>query len=86
MVLPVEADVLRLDRDPALALEVHRVEVLGAHVPWVDRPGQLEEPVGERRLPVVDVADDREERAADSSGSIVAILTHRGIGSGTVPC
>ena len=32
--------------------------------PGVDRAGQLEEPVGERRLPVVDVGDDAE--AADA--------------------
>ena len=50
---------LRLDRDPALALELHRVEelrpVLGA-----DGARQLQQPVGERRLAVVDVGDDRE--------------------------
>ena len=51
---------LRLDRDPALALEVHRVEHLGAHRARVDRVGQLEDAVGQRRLAVVDVGDDRE--------------------------
>ena len=58
--LPVEPDVLGLDRDAPLALEVHRVEVLGPHVAGVDGAGQLEDAVGERRLPVVDVGDDAE--------------------------
>ena len=51
---------LRLDRDPALALELHRVEHLGAHRSRVDGVGQLEDAVGQRRLAVVDVGDDRE--------------------------
>ena len=51
---------LRLDRDPALALEVHRVEHLGAHFLRVDGAGDLEDAVGQRRLAVVDVGDDRE--------------------------
>ena len=49
-----------LDRDPALALEVHRVEQLGAHRPRVDGMGQLEDPICQRRLAMVDVGDDRE--------------------------
>ena len=51
---------LRLDRDPALALEVHRVEHLRLHLLRVDRPGDLEDAVGQGRLAVVDVGDDRE--------------------------
>src|ERR1700761_3900178 len=51
---------LRLDRDPTLALEVHRVEQLRLHFFRIDRAGELEDPVGERRLAVVDVGDDRE--------------------------
>ena len=57
---PVHPDVLRLDRDAALALDVHRVEVLLAHFPRVDRAGELEDAVRERRLAVVDVTDDGE--------------------------
>ncbi len=60
VVLPLDADVLRLDRDPPLAFEVHRVEVLLAHVAGLDRSGQLEDAIRERRLAVVDVGDDRE--------------------------
>ena len=56
----VHAHGLRLDRDPALALEIHRVEQLRHVVAVGDRPGELEDPIGERRLAVVDVGDDRE--------------------------
>ena len=58
--LPRDAHRLRLDRDPALALEVHRVEHLRAHLALRDGVRQLEDAVGERRLAVVDVRDDRE--------------------------
>ena len=43
--LPLDADVLGLDRDAPLALEVHRVEVLLAHVAGVDGAGELEDAV-----------------------------------------
>ena len=66
--LPLEPNVLRLDRDAALALEVHRVEVLRAHVARVDRARHLEQAVGERRLPVVDVGDDAEAAKAVEGG------------------
>ena len=56
----VEPHGARLDRDALLALEVHRVEDLARHLAGVDRVRELEQPVGERRLAVVDVGDDRE--------------------------
>ena len=56
----VQADRVRLDRDAALALEVHRVEDLRLHLARLQRAGDLEEAVGQRRLAVVDVRDDRE--------------------------
>src|SRR5215208_608729 len=49
-----------LDRDALLPLEIHRVEDLARHLAGIDRMGQLQEPVCERRLPVIDVGDDRE--------------------------
>ena len=58
--LPLDAHGLRLDRDPALALQVHRVEHLGPHLALRNGVRELENPVGERRLAVVDVRDDRE--------------------------
>ena len=56
----LEAHGAGLDRDALLALEVHRVEDLARHLPRIDRVGQLEQPVGERGLAVIDVGDDRE--------------------------
>ena len=60
VVLPLEAHVLGLDGDAALAFEVHRVEVLRPHVAGVDRAGELQDAVGEGGLAVVDMSDDRE--------------------------
>ncbi len=56
----LEADGPGLDRDPLLPLEVHRVEDLAHHLPPLDRVGQLEQSIGEGRLAVIDVGDDRE--------------------------
>ena len=55
-----EPDGVGLDRDPALALEIHRVEDLGFHLALLERAGHLEEAVRERGLAVVDVGDDGE--------------------------
>ena len=55
-----QPDGVRLDRDAALALEVHAVEDLRLHLTRLERPGDLEKPVGERRLAVIDVGDDGE--------------------------
>src|SRR4051812_40788294 len=59
-----------LDRDPALALEVHRIEHLGAHCPRVDGMGQFEDAVSERGLAMINVGNDRE--VAD-----MALIGHR---------
>jgi hypothetical protein len=58
--LPVHPHVLGLDRDPALAFQVHRVEVLLAHLAGVDGPGELEDAIRKGGLPVIDVGDDAE--------------------------
>ncbi len=57
---PRQTDVLRLDGDAALALDVHAVEVLSAHRALLDDAGELQHPVRESRLAVVDVRDDAE--------------------------
>jgi hypothetical protein len=49
-----------LDRDPTLALEIHSIQELRAHVTVGDGVGELQNPVGERALTVVYVADDGE--------------------------
>ena len=56
----LETDGAGLDRDALLALEVHRVEDLARHLARVDRVRQLQQSIGERRLAVIDVGDDRE--------------------------
>ena len=56
----VEPDGGHLDRDAALALQVHPVEDLVLHLAVVDRAGELEDAVRERGLAVVDVSDDAE--------------------------
>jgi len=58
--LPRDPYGLRLDRDPAFALEVHRVEHLVSHLARRDGVRELEDAIGERRLAMVDVRDDRE--------------------------
>ena len=55
---PVEAHALEFDGDTPLPLQVHGVQVLGPHVPGIDRPAQLEHPVSQGGLSVVDVSDD----------------------------
>jgi hypothetical protein len=72
--VPLDPHVLRFDRDAALALQIHRVEELGAHVARVDRAGHLEQPVGQRRLAVVDVRNDAEAADSVEGGHSPAIL------------
>ena len=93
MVVPVETHRLELDRDAAFSLEIHRVEVLGAHVPSLDGPGQLQHAIGERGLPVIDMGDDRCVTDAlefhawiRASGTMVPRRTIRGVGgASTLP-
>ena len=63
---------------PLLALEVHRVEDLAHHLSALDRVGQLEQPVGERGLAVIDVGDDAEvARAILGDGHEAAVYPVR---------
>ena len=57
---PGHAHGLGLDGDAALTLDVHAVQVLGAHVAGLDDAGGLEHAVGQGGLAVVDVRDDAE--------------------------
>ena len=58
----VEAHRLRLDGDAALALDVHRVQhlLLAGHLARIHGAGELDQPIRQRRLAVVDMCDDRE--------------------------
>ncbi len=51
---------LRLDRDAALSLDVHRVEHLLFHLAIAQSAATLDQSIGECRLAVVDVGNDRE--------------------------
>ena len=53
-------DRVRLDRDAALALEIHRIEELILLLALLDRAGALEQTIGKRGLAVIDVRDDAE--------------------------
>jgi small GTP-binding protein len=66
--------VLGQDRDPLLALEVHRVHhALGDLLVLAERAGLPEQRVDERRLAVVDVRDDREvAQVVSASGKVAA--------------
>ena len=50
---------LGLDRDAALALELHRIEHLLTHLAVRQAAATLYEAIGERRLAVIDMRDDR---------------------------
>ena len=52
------ADGVGLDRDAALALDIHGVEQLRLHVAFVNGMGELEDTVTDRRLAMVDVRND----------------------------
>ena len=54
------ADRMRLDGDAALALQVHRVQHLRLHLARCQRAGKLQQTVGKRALPMIDMGDDRE--------------------------
>jgi hypothetical protein len=55
-----ETHSLRLDRDTALALELHIVEHLLAHLTRLQPAASLDQAIGQSRLAVVDMRDDRE--------------------------
>ena len=83
VVVPGQPNRLELDRDSPLPLQVHRVEVLGPHVSGVDGPRQLEHPIGQRRLAVVDVGDDRRVAyAVEFHGSGPSGVVEEGTDSG----
>jgi hypothetical protein len=53
-----EPDSLRLDSDSAFTLDVHGIEDLLAHFARAQAAGELDQPVGQRRLAMVDMGDD----------------------------
>ena len=49
---------MRLDRDPPLAFQIHRIKKLVLPLALLDRAGALQQPVGQRRFAVIDMRDD----------------------------
>ena len=56
----VEPDGVGFDRDSAFAFEVHVVEDLVFHIAFADSASEFEQPIGQRRLAVIDVRNDGE--------------------------
>ena len=50
---------LRLDRDAALALDLHRIQHLLLHLPRFQPAAGLDQPIGQRALAMVDMGNDR---------------------------
>src|SRR5206468_12027871 len=51
---------VRLDRDPAFALKIHRIEELILSLAVMNRAGTLEQTIRQSRFAVIDVRDDAE--------------------------
>ncbi len=64
----VEAHRLRLDGDAALALDIHRIEHLRPHLALAEAASLLDQPIGKRRLAMVDMRDDGEVADAVDGG------------------
>ena len=67
----VQRDRMHADRDPTLALEIHRVELLVFEIARFNRSRDFEQTVGKRRLPVIDMRDDAE--VADALRDVGAV-------------
>ena len=49
---------LRLDGNPSLAFQIHRIEHLGFHFALAQTSAKLDKPVGQGRFSMVDMCDD----------------------------
>ncbi len=56
----VEAHGLRLDGDPALLLDVHVIKHLLGHLAIGQPSAMLDQPIGKRRLAMIDMGNDTE--------------------------
>ncbi len=72
--LPGEADGLRLDGDSALALDVHIVEhlLVAAHLAVGEAAGRLDQAVGQRAFPMINVGNYRKIADARDVGHFPA--------------
>ena len=67
--LVLQRDRIALDGDPALALDVHRVQDLVAKLALIDRPATLDQSIRQRRFAMIDVRDDAEVSNVVHDGS-----------------
>ncbi len=65
---------------PTLAFEVHRIKDLRLHLAHGERSSQLQQAVGERGFPMVNVRDDREISYVSSVHEDDSILTGSAVG------
>ncbi len=70
--LVVQANRLSLDRDAALALDIHRIENLFRHLAFGKAARRLDQAVGQRRFAMVDMGDD---------GKVADMVKGRAIGA-----
>ena len=56
----IQAHGLRLDGDTALLLDIHVVEHLLRHLAQLQPAGRLDQAIGQRGFPMIDMGDDRE--------------------------
>ena len=68
---------LRFNSNSTLALQVHRVENLGLHLSIRESAAALDNPIGQRRLTVIDMGDD---------GKISDVIQGNKKGAETAPC
>src|SRR5438105_9161812 len=77
---------MRLDGNAALAFEVHRIEKLVLFIALVNGARCLEQSIGERRLPMIDMRDDAEVSGQLDRHKAVHYASVRMMGqSGRVP-
>src|ERR1700735_285011 len=62
----MQPDTLSLNRNPALALQIHRVQHLRLHLPLRKRPSKLQQTVCKRRFPMVNMRDNA--KISDEAG------------------
>jgi hypothetical protein len=58
--LVIHRDRMRLDRDASLTLQIHGIQELFLHFAGRDGSGAMQQPIRERRLPVIDVSNNAE--------------------------
>jgi len=72
----VQRDRLRLDGNSTFLLQIHRVEHLGGHFTIRQATTDLDKPVCQRRLSMVDVSNDRKVSDVILHNACVSCLSY----------